>query len=151
MMHTKIILTFIAALLLFAAPAVAESTWETTPGGTLNNCSFASLFSTCFSDFDADENSPMLDVRPCENFSAFWVSNIAATTHLNTINIRRSVASTVSANTSAIINNATLTGDPSTGLDVLSGYDGPWIYADIAAHTAGTGRLVVQCFKRAAK
>jgi len=145
-MKTKLLI-LTTALLLFAAPALAESTWDLTPGSGNNDCNFAS-FSTCFSDFDADENSPVLDTRMCENWSAHWVSNIAATTHLNTINLRWSVASTASANTSGIVNNATLTGDPSTGLDVLAGYDSPWLYADIAAHTAGTGRLAVQCFKR---
>ncbi len=151
-MHTKYLLTLIAALLLLAAPAAADSTWELIPGNTDNNCSFASFYSTCFSDFDADENSPILDTRMCENYSIHFNSDTLGTTYDTTINARCSLSPTVSANTSEIVNNATLTGDPSTGLDVLAGYDCPWLYFDIASHSANdVARVSVQCFKRAAK
>jgi hypothetical protein len=146
-MHKHKLLTLFAGLILFAAPAAAESTWDVKPGSGSGGCNFAQ-FHTCFSDFGENENSPMLDTGVCENWSAHWMSKIAATTFENTINIRWSISPTVSANTSQIVENKTLTGDPSTGLDVLAGYDSPWLYADIAVYDAGTGRLVVQCFKR---
>ena len=151
-MHTKYLLTLIAALLLLAAPAAAQSVWDLAPGGTAKPCSFSSFYSTCFSDFDADENSEMLDMRMCENYSVHFNSDTLGTTYDTTINVRWSVAEAVSANTSEIVNNATLTGDPSTGLDVLAGYDAAWIYIDVVNYSASdVARVSVQCFKRAHK
>jgi len=150
-MRNKELLTLVAALIWIAAPAAAESVWVTQPGGT-QPCSFASFLSMCFSDFDADENSPLLNTSMCENWSVRFNSDVEATTYDTTINVRCSLGTTVSANTSEIVNNATLTGDPSTGLDVLAGYDCPLIYIDVASYSSGDdARVSVQCFKRAAK
>ena len=141
-------LWMIILAVLAPSGAFAESTWDRTPGSGTGDCIFASGDAVCFSDYDADESSPMLDTRLCENFTATWVSNIAATSHDNDITIRWSVAATASVNTSGIMQNLTLTGDPTTSLDRLLGFDAPWIYADITTYTSGTGRLAIHCFKQ---
>lgn len=149
MSFKKLGLTMLVLAAVAPSTALADTVWDVTPGSSLGDCNFkGSNNRVCFADFDADEVSAILDTRECENYSVYWDSLITGTTHLNTINIRRSISPTASANTSMILNNATLTGDPATGLDTLAGYDGPWLYADIAVHTAGTGRLAVMCFKR---
>ena len=136
-------------LVLLPATAWAQAVWDITPGTEKGTCDFYAGVDVCFADFDADESSLVINTRVCENWSARWISNIAATSHDNDITVRASVSPTASVNTSSIVNNATLTGDPSTGLDVLAGYDSPWVYADITTYTSGTGRLSLQCFKRA--
>jgi hypothetical protein len=151
-MQKHTLLALFAGLVLLAAPAAAQSVWTLKPGGTTANCSFASAYSTCFTVLDADESSAVLDTRMCENYSVHFNSDTLAETFATTVNVRCSLSPTASDNTSTIVNNATLTGDPSTGLDVLAGYDCPWIYLDVAAHSANdVARASVQCFKRAAK
>ncbi len=135
--------------LLFAAPAWSETVWDITPGTGKGACDFRRGIDVCFADFDDAEASVTIYTAVCENWSARWISNIAATSHDNVLTVRASVSPTASVNTSEIVNNALLTGDPATDLDVLAGYDAPWIYAVVTTHTAGTGRLSLQCFKRA--
>ncbi len=134
-----------AALLLLAVPANAG--WDVVPGSGEGDCSFDKGYSICFADFSSTSTSGIMNTNICENYTAHWISNIASQAHANTIVIRWSIAATESVNTSEIANNTTLTGDPATGLDVLAGYDAPWIYAS-ATMSSGTGRLAVQCFKR---
>jgi hypothetical protein len=149
-MSYKVFKLLMLVMLVFApCAALADTVWDVTPGSGAGDCKFQGNNNrVCFADFDADEVSAMLNVAECENFSVYWDSLITGTSNLNTIQVRRSIASTASVNTSTIMGNITLTGDPATGLDVLAGYDGPYIYADIITHTAGTGRLAVMCFKR---
>jgi hypothetical protein len=127
--------------------ALATS-WVITPGGS-DSCNFNAGQRVCFVDLASDTTSDMIDTRLCENYSFHWISNIAATSHDNDVVVRWSLSPTVSANTSEISNNATLTGDPATNLDVLAGYDAPWLYVDVTTYTSGTGRGSLQCFKRA--
>jgi len=139
----------LALVFLLPAAALADTTWDITPGSGKGNCDFYRGIDVCFADFDEAEATPVLNTSVCENWSAHWLSNIADQSHDNEITVRWSLSTTASVNTSEIVNNTTLTGDPSTGLDVLAGYDAPWIYAVVTTHTSGTGRLAVQCFKRA--
>jgi len=143
------LIALVAALLLWAIPASAQTTWDLTPGGGDGLCSF-DRYDICFADFDADEQTPILDMRKCENFSVHFQSDtLADGTFDTTIQIFWNVSGTVDANASEVINNTTLTGNPATGLDVLAGYDAPWIYGDIAAYGAGdNARIAVQCWKR---
>ena len=138
-------------LLLLVLPAAAESTWDIAPGDSdpLKTCSFI-RHDICFSDFDADESSPILDMRKCENYSIHFQSDTGADGTFNTTaNVFWNVSGTVDANASEIVDNKTLTGNPATGLDVLAGYDAPWIYVDIANFSAGdNARVSVQCWKR---
>jgi hypothetical protein len=135
--------------LLFAAPSYADTVWDITPGTAKGTCEFGRGIEVCFADFDSAEASAVIYTALCENWSARWISKIDDETHSNEITVRASLSPTASVNTSMIVNDATLTGDPSTGLDVLAGYDAPWVYAVVTTHTAGTGRLALQCFKRA--
>ena len=135
--------------LLLPATALADTVWDITPGTGKGSCDFSHGVSLCFADFDAAEASAIIYTDLCENWTAHWISRIDAETHDNEITVRWSISPTANVNTSEIVNNATLTGDPATGLDVLAGYDAPWIYAVVTTHTAGTGRLALQCFKRA--
>jgi hypothetical protein len=135
--------------LLFASPAFAATVWDITPGSGEGDCEFHRGIDVCFADFDAAEATAIINTHVCENWTARWISRIDAETHDNDVTLRASISPTASVSTSAIVNNATLTGDPSTGLDVLSGYDSPWLYAVVTTHTSGTGRLALQCFKRA--
>ena len=142
------LLALILALLV-SAPAWADTVWDITPGTEKGTCEFFRGVDVCFADFDTTEASAMINTSICENWSARWISNIAAPSYDNHITIRASVSPTVSVNTSEIVNNTTLTGDPSTDLDILAGYDAPWVYAVVTTHAGGTGRLSLQCFKRA--
>ena len=158
-------------ILLLALRAAAESTWDIAPGDSdpLKTCSFT-RHDICFSDLDeTDETTPILDMRKCENYTVHFLSDtladgtfdttiniywnvsdtLADGTFDTTINIFWNVSGTVDANFSEIVENKTLTGNPATGLDVLSGFDAPWIYADIAVHSASdVARISVQCWKR---
>jgi hypothetical protein len=150
-MYARKLFTLIATLLLFALPAAAEAPWTLAPGiATEGNCTFSSTFTTCFAEFDANENSVIMDTRICENYSVHYISDVDADgTFATTANVMCSLSPTLSANTSEIVNNATLTGDPSTGLDVLAGYDCPWVWIDIATLDPGDiARVSLQCFKR---
>jgi hypothetical protein len=143
----RIIMLILAVL----APGIASATtpvWSRDPGGTTQNCSFDAGHRICYADFDATVNSPIIDTRVCENFTATWVGNVASEAHVNTANVRWSISETASVNTSGIIDNATLTGDPSTGLDRLIGFDAPWIYVT-STNSAGTGRIAIHCFRKA--
>jgi hypothetical protein len=133
-----------------ALAAAGTEPWVITPGGS-DECEFSAGHTTCFVDFDhADDLSEMMDMRTCENYSFHWNAIITAETHTNTVNVRWSVLPTAGVNTSTIVNNATLTGDPATDLDVLAGYDAAWVYVDsVVWAAAGTGRGVLQCWKRA--
>ena len=137
--------------LLLALSAAAESTWDIAPGDSdpLNTCSIT-RHDICFSDFDADETSPILDMRKCENYTVHFLSDtLQDGTFDTTINIFWNVSGTVDAKFSEIVDNKTLTGNPATGLDVLAGFDAPWIYADIANLAASdVARISVQCWKR---
>jgi hypothetical protein len=140
----------LAVLLPCEAFAAETSVWDATPGTGNGDCDFKAGHLVCFADLDtADESTPPLDTRLCENWSATWVSNIAATTHDNDITIRWSIAPTASVNTSGIIDNWTLTGDPATNKDRLIGYDSPWLYVVAAASWSGTGRVAIHCFRQA--
>ena len=141
------LLASMATLLLLALPAWAESTWDIVPGDAGGLCSF-DRYDICFTDFDATENSPILDMRKCENYTVHFNSNITDTDFLNTLTVRWSVSETASVNTSEIVNNSTLTGSPATGLDVLAGYDAPWIYLVGTINDTDTARASVQCWKR---
>jgi len=145
--HFKLWMMILAVLL--PVEVFAESTWDAQPGTGNGDCNFKAGHIVCFSDFDEDESSPILDTRICENWTTTWVSNIAATSHDNDITVRWSIAPTASVNTSGIVENLTLTGNPATGHDRLVGYDSIWLYADITTYTSGTGRLAVHCFRRA--
>ena len=151
MFHKSKIIAWAAALLLLALPAAAVSTWDIIPGtsNSLQPCSFI-RHDICFSDFDADEASPILDTRKCENYTIHFQSDtLADGTFDTTVNIFWNVSGTVDANFSEIVDNKTLTGNPATGLDVLAGFDAPWIYADIANYAAlDNARVSVQCWKR---
>ena len=143
------LLAWVVPILLLAGPAFgATATWDVVPGSEAGDCSFTRL-NTCFIDLDGTpDNSTTINTSMCENWSFHWVSNIALTTHLNSVNVRWSVSATASANTSAIVNNTELDGDPSTDTDVLAGYDAVWVYIDEATWNTGTGRGSLQCFKR---
>ncbi len=146
-MFNKVFYSVIATLLLLALPASA--TWDVVPGSGNDDCSFP-RYIICYSDLTSDTTSGTINTAICENWSFHWISDIAATSYDTTVNVRWSLSSTESVNTSEIVNNATLTGDPSTGLDVLAGYDAPWLYLDIAVYSASdTGRGALQCFQRA--
>jgi hypothetical protein len=148
MFRTTLLACF-TALLLLALPAAATApSWDISPGSYDGKCSF-DRYDICFSDFDDDVTTPILDTRKCENYSVHFISDTLDTTYDTTINIRWSNSATVSANTSEVVDNLTLTGNPAAGLDVLAGYDAPWIYADIVNHeTADVARIAVQCWKR---
>jgi hypothetical protein len=142
-------LPLILALFL-AAPAWADTVvWDITPGTEKGACDFRRGIDVCFADFDDAEASVTIYTAVCENWSARWISNIDDTSHDNVLTVRASVSHTASVNTSEIVNNAFLTGDPADDLDVLAGYDSPWLYAVVTTHVTGTGRLSLQCFKRA--
>ena len=140
--------TLFASLVAFLLLVVPAKAWDVVPGSAADDCTFDAGYNLCFVDLASDTFSTMMNTNICENWSFHWISLITGTTHLNTVNVRWSIASTIHVNTSGIANNTTLTGDPATGLDVLAGYDAPWVYLDIAVYTAGTGRGSLQCFKR---
>ena len=146
-------LKLLLAGLLVAAPAFsAEVGWDFTPGDTSNRAGTCTFDKTniCYADFDTvNDTTGIINTQTCENWSAHWDAEIAATTHLSTLNVRWSMVDTESVNTSEIVNNATLTGDPATGLDVLAGYDSPYVYAVFINDNGGIGRLSLQCFDRA--
>lgn len=135
----------VLVLLLLAAPATAA--WDKSPGGGDGNCNFLTSF-VCYADLGSDTTTGIINTHLCENMSAHWISNIAATSHDNDITVRWSIADTESVNTSAIVEDSTLTGDPSTGLDAIYGFDAPFVYGDITTYTSGTGRLALHCFRR---
>ncbi len=140
----------LAVLLPCEAFAAETSAWDATPGSGTGGCNFKAGHLVCFADLDASsESTPILDTRLCENWTATWVSNIAATSHDNDVTVRWSIAPTASVNTSGIIDNWTLTGDPSTDKARLIGYDSVWLYAALTTYTSGTGRLAIHCFRQA--
>jgi hypothetical protein len=133
------------ATILLASSAAA---WDKEPGSGLDDCNFRSRH-ICFYDFTTDGVSPMLDTRECENWSAHFLSDVGATTHDSTVQIRWSLSPTVNANTSEVVDNITLDGDPAASTDSMRGYDSPWIYVDTNTGHAGGGdisRISVQCF-----
>ncbi len=136
-------LVFFVSLLL---ASVASAAWDSAPGSGLGNCTFLK-YQVCYADLSSSTTTGIINTHICENISAHWVANIASTAHTNTIQVRWSAADTESANTSEIVKNATLTGDPATDLDALYGFDAPFVYGD-ATIGAGTGRLALHCFRR---
>ncbi len=152
-MHIKTLSAWVLAGLLLAVPAgAAEVGWDITPGDTsvlAGTCTFAKT-NICYADLNAaTDTTGILDTRSCENWSAHWIAEIANENNTKTLQVRWSMADTESVNTSEPVNNVTLTGDPATGLDVLAGYDSPYLYADVIVDTGDVGRLSVQCFDRA--
>ncbi len=148
--HFKLLMLLLAVFVPSAALAAETSVWDIIPGSAAGDCTFEAGWPVCYADLDAtSESTPTLDTRRCENWTATWVSNIAATSHDNDIQIRWSIAKAASVNTSGIVNNQTLTGDPSTSSDRLLGYDSVYIYALLSTYTSGTGRLAIHCFQRA--
>jgi len=140
----------LAVFVPFGAFAAETSKWDINPGTDLGDCTFKAGWAVCYADLDeASESTPTLDTRRCENWTATWVSNIADTTHDNDVQIRWSISETASVNTSGIVDNATLTGDPATDSDRLLGYDSVYLYAALSTYTSGTGRLAIHCFQRA--
>jgi len=154
-MFNRKLFAWVAALLMIPGIALAEASWDIVAGSGDGLCSFTGGttgrggYSICYAEFDADENSAVIDTSICENWSLHFISDIDDTTYDTTINARWSISATASANTSEIVDNKTLTGDPATGLDVLAGYDSPWLYIDVASYSAGdTAQVALQCFKR---
>jgi hypothetical protein len=144
------LLAWTATLLLLALPAMATApSWDIVPGSYDGLCSF-DRYDICFTDFDADTTTPILDMRKCENYTVHFQSDTKADgTFDTTAQVYWNVSGTVSADTSEVVDNTTLTGDPSTGYDVLAGYDAPWIWIDITAFGAtDQARAAVQCWKR---
>jgi len=133
--------------LLLLWPLSATAVWDVVPGSGAGDCVFAT-YNKCFSDLASDTTTGIIDTSMCENITAHWVSNIAAATHLNHIDIRVSIAANESANTSYILKGIKLTGNPIGDRAAHRGFDAPWVYGDINTYTAGTGRLALQCFKR---
>jgi len=125
----------------------ASAAWDRSPGSGLGDCNFLQSV-VCYADLASDTTTGIINTHLCENMTAHWVSNIADETHDNDITVRWSIANTESVNTSGIVKNATLTGDPATDLDVIYGFDAPYVYGDITTYTSGTGRLALHCFRR---
>jgi hypothetical protein len=148
--HFKLWMIILAVLLPCGAFAAETSTWDITPGSGAGDCVFKAGHSACYADLDtASESTPTLDTRICENWTATWVSNIAATSHDNDVTVRWSISPTASVNTSGIIDNITLTGDPATARDRIVGTDAIFAYAALTTYVTGTGRLAIQCFRQA--
>ena len=148
--HFKLLMLILAALLPIEALAAETSVWDVKAGSAAGGCTFSAGWAVCYADLDAaSESAPPIDTRLCENWSATWVSNIAATSHDNDITLRWSISDTASVNTSGIVDNKTLTGDPATSLDRLQGSDSIWLYPVVTTYTSGTGRLALHCFQRA--
>ncbi len=146
---SKIRNLLILILVLVAGPAVAANTaWDITPGGlgTGNGaCRFVSNNRVCFIDLDTLGTTPILDTRHCENITVKWDSDIATAVFDNDITVRWSNTNSVSANTSEIVVNATLDGNPVNGTDAIYGFDSPFTYLELTADAGGTGRASMQC------
>jgi hypothetical protein len=102
----------------------------------------------CYYTVTGNGNTEVLDTRTCENWSLWFISNVASEAHTTTVQVRWSMDfDTASLNTSEPI-GSNLTGDGTVNLDALNGYDAPAIYGVIANSDAGVGRIGVQCFPR---
>jgi hypothetical protein len=132
-------------MLLLAFPANAG--WNKTAAGTDGNCKFPEK-NICYYTVTGNGNTEILDTRTCENWSWWFISNVASQAHTTTVQVRWSIDfDTASLNTSEPL-GPNLTGDAVAGLDAVNGYDAPAIYGVIANSDAGVGRIAVQCFPR---
>ncbi len=149
-MHIKTLSAWVLAGLLLAVPAGAVG-WDFSPGDTGSRAGACTFKQTniCWADFTTDEETTdILDTRICENWTAHFDSRLLSEVHDNAVQVRWSMDGVVGVNTSAVVNNATLTGDPATGLDVLAGFDSPWLYVQMKTDAGGTARISIQCFAR---
>lgn len=145
------------SLLLLALPASADEWFKDCRLGTGAASTQVQSGSEVCAQLDADENTPMLFVRGCDNIDLIWFSDITGGGGANTGRFYACAQPTdasgdgptdgtwTQADRCFLIENLTLDGDSSTNTEAILGYAATWIYADVASYDAGTALAMVRC------